>query len=436
MRLRFIFFALYGATAACSSSDFSLGGETDAAASDANGIDTSVADDSGAPDSLPDARLDAPPPDAAPGCVPVDHTTLTVFVDAAAPVGGTGSSACPFRTLAQAAGASLGPGINRIVSIRTGTYVETATIKVRSRETYKSDGSGLVKVSGNGAAICASGEACTFQLDAGATLDGLLVEGGTAANGIVASGASGTPPLIKNTAVKGAPKDGIVVLGVGASLGPNTHADSNGWSGVMIRNGKVAVNGAGNTFDGNKGGFYIGSTYVAGSGIHVRSGTGLFVDGGASANNNSTGVWFDAGGSSGTQTISQLSAMGNRGSGVFVSKGWQVVFRKSYLNKNGSYGLMVSYDTTTSVDLGTAGAVGGNTFGTAASRNSKAGIFFCRSKAGTQAAEGDTWSACPPTQAPVLNCDTAPVSYVDVAYSPEVVGDGNPLVVPTACGSS
>lgn len=446
MRLRFIFVLLCGATSACSSSEFSVAAGSDAGSADgATMTDTGMVEDSGVvttdaepppADALTDSRPD-PALDAGAGCVPISQTTPTVFVNAAAPDGGTGSAACPFRTLAQAASAPLGPSVNRIVSIRTGTYVETATIRVRPRETYKSDGSGLVKVSGNATTACASGDPCTFQLDGTAALEGILVEGGTAANGIVAAAMSGSPPLIKSTTVKNAPKDGIVVLGLGAALGPNTHADANGWSGLIVRNGKASVSGVGNTFDGNKGGYYVGSTYIPGAGIYVRAGAGLFVDGGSSAsNNNASGVWFDAGGASGSNTISQLTAIGNKGSGVFVSKGWQVVFRKSYLNKNGGYGLMVSYDATTSVDLGTTGAPGGNTFGTATSRNVKAGIFLCRSTADAQIAEGNVWGACPPTQLLVANCDASPTSYVDVAYAPEVAGDGSPIATPVACGSS
>lgn len=44
-----------------------------------------------------------------------------------------------------------------------------------------------------------------------------------------------------------------------------------------------------------------------------------------------------------------------------MSKGWQVVFRKCYLNKNTQFGLSVSYDgTPNQVDLGTTGSLGGH----------------------------------------------------------------------------
>jgi len=432
MRLRFILLWAPLGIAACSSSDFAVNAENDGATSDTS---TSASDTNTTP-SADAVSEDSATVVADGGCAAIDHSATTVFVDANAELGGKGSSGCPFRTLAEAASAPLGSGVTRVVSVRTGTYNETSIIQVRTGESYRSDGSGLVKVSGKSTAMCASGDSCTFQLAAGAALDGLLIEGGTAANGIVASATAGNPPLIKNTTVKAAPKDGIVVLGVGASLGPNTHADANGWSGMMIRAGRVSVAGLGNTFNGNKGGVYIGSTYVAGSGIHVKGGAGLSIDGGTQANSNANGIFFDAGGSSGTQTISQVTAASNRSIGVHVAKGWQVLFRKSNLNNNGTYGLLVSFDEATSVDLGTTGMPGGNIFGGSTVRNGKAGIFLCRSrKTASLIAEGNNWVACPPTQGAVGNCDTAPSAYVDVAYVPEInaTDSVDPLALPTAC---
>lgn len=430
MRLRFIFVWSLATTAACSSSDFSLSEGADAATDTATGSTDGVANE--------DTRTVEPHVDGG-ACDDVNLATVTVYVDAAAAPGGTGASGCPFRTLAEAANAPLSIGTARVVSVHAGTYVETAPLKVRPGETYRADGSGLVKVIGNGTTSCATSDSCTFQLDTSSTLDGITIEGGSAANGIVVAAMSGLAPVIKNTTVRAAPKDGIVVLGVGATLGPNTHADANAWSGMMIRNGRVVVTGVGNTFDGNKGGTYIGSTYVAGSGIHVRGGAGLFLDGGTTTNNNANGVFFDAGGASGTQTISQLTATGNRAIGVHIAKGWQVVVRKSYLTKNTGYGLLVSYDTTTTVDLGTVASPGGNTFGTPSARNGKAGIFLCRSPlTGAQTAEGNTWAACPPTQTAVGSCDTFPASYTDVAYAPESSMSTylNPIAIPAACTAS
>jgi len=426
---------------ACSSSDFTIappqGSDTGTGTAD-------VATDSGAGvdaggDAVADA-LDAVVLDGGGSCgEPVKPATTTVYVDAAAAAGGNGSAACPFRTLAEAAGTPNGAG-PRTVLIHAGTYPEVVPIKVRSAEVYRADGSGAVKVVGKGTTPCAasSGDSCTFQLDANSKLDGLTIEGGSVANGVVASGGTAAPqPSLVNTTVRSMLKDGVVVLGVGAKFGPNTHIDGNAYSGVMVRNGRVDVTGIGNTFDGNKGGTYIGATYVSGSGIHVLKGASLFVDGGATANNNHTGVFFDAGGAGGVQTLSQLTATGNRSMGVFIAKGWQVTLRKCTLNKNTLYGLSVSYDSTTLLDIGGAD-MGNNVFGLASAKNGKAGLFLCRSpKTGSQQANGCSFGSCPPTQAAVANCDAVPAAYVDVAYSPDITGGESvdPLALPSPCGS-
>ncbi len=454
----------------CSSSEFGLGVPADdvGTADGAGGADTVAPDttpgDVGAGDTRPvdaapppDVSPDvsppdvSPPPDAippidgGPPCDSVTLTTTTVYVDNTAPAGGKGTASCPFRTLAEAAASPLGAGVVRTVSVRTGVFFEVTPIKIRGGETYRSDGSGPVKVVGNGTASCGivSSDSCTMQLDAGSTLDGFTLDGGTAANGLVTIATTTPAPVVKNTTVKNMPKDGIVVTGSGASFGPNTRADTNGWSGVMLRGGQLNVNGTGNGFDGNKGGYYLGgtSTYVAGSGIHVLKGAGLFVDGGCSANNNHTGVFFDAGGGSGTQTLSQLTAVSNRSSGVFIAKGWKATVRKCYLNKNAQYGLMLSYDgvIVNPLDLGVTGSLGANIFANTGTKNGKGAIFLCRSpKTGVQVAEGDTWTSCAPTQVQVANCDAMPTSYADVVYSPEASGTEyvNPVAVPSTCTSS
>jgi len=430
---------------ACSGADFAVApGNPES--------DTGASPDAQTPDSSPtDARADVPtnldstppPPfdSGPPTCTPVYESTAHVYVDAGAPAGGKGSNGCPFRTLVEAAAAPFG-AIDRIVHVHAGTYTEASPIKVRPRETYQSDGTGLVKVIGGGSTPCAlPPDSCTFQLDAASVLDGFLVEGSAVANGIVAYGTTGTPPVVKNTTVKGAAKDGIVVMGVGASFGPNTHADLNAWSGVMVRAGRLNVNGIGNGFDNNQGGKWIGSTYVHGSGIHVLASAGLFIDGGATANGNQNGIFFDAGGGPGDQTVSQVTATKNRSVGLFVTKGWKIAVRKSILNSNGMYGLSVSFDgTVNQLDLGpTTLSKGGNVFGTASVKNGKAGINFCHAPAtGMQKAEGNTWGNCPPTQSQLANCDAVPGSYVDVAYASDSTDSIylNPLGIPIACTTS
>lgn len=431
--------------AACSSSDFSVGSATDSAATDSS-TDTGVpldgdldASDAPVRDSVADGVVDAPiGVDGGPGCTAVGPTSTAIYVDAAAPAGGTGAPGCPVRTLAEAAAIPLG-AVDRVVNVHAGSYGELVPIHVRPREAYRSDGTGAVKVAGKGTIGCGvtTGDSCTFQVDAGSMLDGLTIEGGTAAYGIVTSSVVGTSqPTIRATTVRNMNKDGIVVLASGLRVQADSHVDANAWSGVMVRAGRLDVSGTNITFDNNKGGFYLGSTYVQGSGIHVLSGGGLFVDGGVSASGNQAGVVFDAGGGGGTQTLSQLNASGNRSVGVFVAKGWQVTVRKSIVLKNGNFGLFVSFDGSTSIDLGPTGTAGGNQFGGSSTKNGRAAIFFCKSrKTGTHQADGNSWGNCPPSQLAVANCDTLPSSYADVAYVPEVsaVEYANPLASPTSC---
>lgn len=430
---------------ACSSSDFSVGSATDGAVDDTGtgsdtgtGTDTSVTLDGSGDVPGPDVAPEVPILDGGPGCTPVASTTATIYVDGAALAGGTGAAGCPVRTLAEAAAIPLGP-VDRVVFVHAGSYSETVPIRVRPRETYRADGTGVVKVAGKGSLGCgaAAGDSCAFLMDAGSMLDGLTVEGGTVANGIVTSAVPGaSQPLIRATTVRSMAKDGIVVFAAGLRVQADSHVDANAWSGVMLRAGRLDVSGTNITFDNNKGGFYVGSTYIQGSGIHAFTGTTLFVDGGVSASGNNAGVVFDAGGGGGTQTLSQLNASGNRSVGVFVAKGWQVTLRKSILLKNSNFGLVASFDSSTVVDLGSTAAAGGNQFGSSSSKNGKAGIFFCKSrKTGTHQADGDSWGNCPPTQVSVANCDTAPASYADLAYAPEASTAEyvNPLAPPTSC---
>ncbi|MBK7398288.1 MAG: hypothetical protein IPJ34_18835 [Myxococcales bacterium] len=145
-------------------------------------------------------------------------------------------------------------------------------------------------------------------------------------------------------------------------------------------------------------------------------------------------------GPSGAQKVTGLVAKGNQGGGLTVRPQSNLVLRKSTLTKNGSYGLWLAYNATQSnvFDLGTAvgGAPGGNVFGGASEKNSKVGIFLCQSgKTASQAAEGDSFSVCPPSQALVANCDQFPSSYHDVGYVPAgTVGTtlgANPMVAAT-----
>lgn len=435
---------------ACSSGNFEVAepASDTGAALDDGGDDAPVIE----PDTG-NGVVDAPTPvdatDARPvvdaSCPEITAYSPDVYVNASAGAGGNGSIGCPFAKLAQAAATPLASGIDRIVHVQAGSYVATTGIKIRARETYRGEG-GFAKFQvGAGAALCPpAGVGCAVLMDASSTISYFILDGGGVPTGIVANGtgSSETRPQIRNTAVKSMVRDGIVVFGAGAKLGPNAQATDNTWSGLVVRGGYVSIDGGGNAFDRNKGGFWSGATFIPGSGIHVYAGT-LFVDNGASASNNHTGVTFDDSGFSSTQQIlSQIDILSNRTHGVVVNKDWtKLQVRKATINKNQLAGLYLVYNdgATNDFDIGlhATTAPGNNVFGTSLAKNLKAALYLCRSgPTGSLFAERNTWLTCPPTHLQVANCDTVPTSYADVVFVPGPSAGttaGNPLAIPTVC---
>lgn len=420
----------------CSSANFDVGSSGDTAIEDAaSSADTAeevfVGDDDGP------IATDA-------GCAPVDHATVDVWVDSGASPGGGGAAGCPFRTLAEAASAPFNGTVDRVVHVRAGTYDERSVIKVRSRETYRAE-DGVAKIYASGTGACApSTETCAFLIEANAMLDGLWIEAVGVSHGVVVNSTSSVAPVVKNTTVRSARKDGVVVFGASATFGPNAHVDANGWSGLVMRgSGRLNVTGVGNSFDGNKGGIWSGGTFIPGAGIYMVSGN-IFLDGGATANANYVGVLFDWTASSvAQQTLSQLTAQSNRNAGVVVSKGWsKVSLRKCLLTKNANVGLRLEWDAgrTNDFDIGEAGSPGSNVLGGPTYKNGRAGLFLCGAgPTGSYSAEVNQWSACPPPQQMLNSCDALPTAYTDVAYVPHpTVGasaGANPLAAPTLCST-
>jgi hypothetical protein len=276
-------------------------------------------------------------------------------------------------------------------------------------------------------------------LEGGAAIDGFVVDAASVDNGIFAYSTTAAP-AIKSTTVRNARKDGVVIFGTSASIGPNTHIDSNGYSGLVMRGvGRLDVVGPGNSFDGNLGGKFVASAFVQGAGIYVVSGQ-VFIDGGATASRNHIGVLFDrnAVGVAPEQTVSQLTAQSNRESGIVVGKGWnKFTLRKSTLTKNTSYGLVLEWGGTRANAFDIGSSIGGNVFGGVA-KNGKAGVLLCGSPAtGALRGEGDYWSICQPTQQMLNTCESVPTVYVDVAYVPHpAVGATaglNPLAYASTC---
>ena len=272
------------------------------------------------------------------------------------------------------------------------------------------DGPAKTTISASGAG---AGGTCAVHVQGGGTLDGFTVvsPGG---DGIRATAA--TPaPVVKNVSAIGSKTNGIVALGA-IELGPNIVASNNGGQGVSSTgaSGVVHIIAGANAFQSN-----------AANGIDMEGATLVF-EGGTAQSNGFNGVRFGLAGALGTtSTITGLVSKNNN-TGISSFGGQSLKIRSSNLLTNKSYGLLYNYAAGYTLDLGLASDLGGNTFGgaTVATRNPSAGIYLCNSGgAGTQAAQGDTFAACPPTQTAVATCGAAPAAYADVAYFPAVAGD-------------
>jgi hypothetical protein len=92
------------------------------------------------------------------------------------------------------------------------------------------------------------------------------------------------------------------------------------------------------------------------------------------------------------------------------------------------------------LDVGTTASAGNNKFAGpgVSDKNIRAGLCFQQSGATqTQAAEGNTWRACPPSTRKI----TGPFcvsnnTYADIAYVPAVSTSSSPVMPPAACTAS
>ena len=368
-----------------------------------------------------------PPPDGA-ACAPLASGATDVYVDKRYTGGGsTGTAACPFLTIQAgitAAGALTGTRTVHVAGDAAGLiYSEVGSVLVNHNIILQGDGPLKTTISATG--TCGGGM-CAVVVEGGGTLDGFTVisPGG---DGILTAVAS-PAPVVKNVSANGSKGNGIVALG-SVELGPNIIANKNGGQGVAANGGGlVHVNAAGaggsNAFDSN-----------GANGINVEAGATLKFEGGLASGNGFNGIRL-AGLSPASvvsHSIAGLTATGNKNTGVSAFNGQTVKIRRSSMVTNGNLGLFYAYSGTSTLDIGVTTDKGGNTFGgaTVATRNGKAGIYLCKSRGlGTQPAESDSFSVCPPTQTSLPGCDTAPSSYTDVAYVPAIVGDP---VVATTC---
>jgi hypothetical protein len=411
--------------AACGSSTFSSSQVTDipgaggSVAGGSGGADNggNTASGGAAPD---DGGAGATLPDGSP-CVPLASDATDVYVDqrftGTAP---TGVAACPFATIADGLSAAANLAGTRTVHVAGATpalvYNEATRVLVGANVVLLGAGPTMTTISASGAG---AGGVCAVHVEGGGTLDGFTVvsPGG---DGVRAD--TSTPaPVIKNVWASGSKNNGIVALGP-VELGPNIVASKNGGQGLSSTSatGIVHVAQGTNAFDGN-----------GANGIDMEGAT-LAFEGGSATGNGFNGIRFGVAGALGaTHTVTALVAKNNN-TGISSFGGQNLKIRSSTLVANRFEGLLYNYADGYTLDLGTAGDAGGNTFGgaAAATRNVKAGIYLCKSRgAATQPAGGDLFATCPPTQTSFTGCDVAPGAYTDVAYAPAA---GDPVVA-VAC---
>jgi len=422
---------LVASSISCSGADFAVDdGVQDAGDDTIADLGTDSPGDSASDAIGPDTT---PPPGDAP-CSPLPTGAGDVYVDKRyAGKSPTGTVTCPFTTIQEGitAAAKL-PGL-RVIHVAGDSggglvYNETGSLFIDHNVTLRGDGPGRTIIVASG--VCGSTN-CAINLSGAATLDSFTVTN-PSGDGVLA-GTTAPAPIIRNVTAENSKANGIFAQGA-IELGPNVSANKNGLAGVYSPAGatgilRVAASGGANAFDFN-------GTH----GINVEGAAVLNFEGGTASNNTNHGVRLTGpvvttgGGTPTIHSITSLTAKKNGGAGIAAFTGQSIKLRSSILTNNIVYGLAFSFALGSSLDLGLAGDKGGNLFGGASgtNKNGKAAIRLCNSRGtATQPADGNTWSACPPTQTGLSSCDPAPTSYFDVAYSSS---GGDPVVTSSCTG--
>lgn len=355
--------------------------------------------------------------DAGPApCSPLPSDATDVYVDKRYSGGTpTGTKRCPYTTILAGTAAVGTLSGTRIVHVAGDTppvvYQEAGAVPVNTNVSLRGDGPAKTTIVASGP--CGT-RTCAVMVNGGGTVEGFTVMP-SSGEGIVTA-LTAPAPIVRNVTVTGAAASGIVAFGA-IELGPSIVLTKNAAQGLASTGaGLVHIVGAGvsNAFDNN-----------GANGINIEGAT-LTFDGGSTSGNGLNGIRFGAAGSvTTTHTVTGLVATKNRNTGISAFSGQNLRLRSSSLLTNGSSGLLYVYVAGYSLDLGIATDVGGNSFGvaTVAARNTRAGIYLCNSRGlGTQPAEGDAFSACPPTLTALTACDVLPPSYTDIAYVAAVAG--------------
>lgn len=396
MRIRFVSLASLLLASACSGSNFEVPATDDGGTSDSATSDSVVAGDACAPPADPD----------------------TIYVDARATTPGTGTAACPLKTVREglAAIAAL-PSGKRTLKIAGGTaaaplvYDESTQLVVKGQTSVVGDGPERVTITGGGA--CGS-FSCVMVLEGGASLEGVTVDA-KIGNGLSLTPAAFTNVTVKNTVVtnaKGTMTAGARINGAGVvELGPAFRALKNEWQGVLVENvfslRVVSGGSTPNAFNENTGG------------IGVIKGM-LDFGGGEVAKNSEYGLYLA---STPRHSVQNLDAHDNAVAAISLEPGAGLKLRNSKVVKN-RVGLFVRFGLTVDIDLGTSVDAGKNVLGGADDKNERAAICFQQSRETRINAQANKWSACPPTVAPIPpggGCDSLS-SYQDVYYTAATTG--------------
>ncbi|MBI2395182.1 MAG: right-handed parallel beta-helix repeat-containing protein [Deltaproteobacteria bacterium] len=404
--------------AACSSGDFAVagepgadgGGEAGLDAGQDGGDDAPLPSDGSTPDTTPAG--DVAPVEVGPTC-PVVSNPTEIWVDLASTTAtSNGTSACPFKQIADAVTfantLSIAP---RTIRVKAGHYNEVVALKLRQGIKLLGAGAATTTLSGGGnCTSSATGFWCIVRVEGGATLDGFTIDAGPTAKHGVVTGETGTAgyPVVRNVKISGAVGDGNTgILSMsGSQLGPNVESTGNRYGLVIWGNQIVKVVNGANRFDDNS---IIGINH---------EGTGQLIFEGGSVSGNPVGIKLGdvTTTTPANNTITSAIVRDNTEVGLLVGAHASAKVRGSAFT-GGKVGIAVVYGSTNIVDLGASSSdLGGNDFGNATTRNSKAGLCVGVTRAAALPALGNKWPACSPTVqnlGTVTSCDSVP-SYADV----------------------
>jgi len=349
-----------------------------------------------------------------------------VYVDQASLNASVGTQAWPFHSIREATTLTAPRRATlRTIHVAAGNYNESGLVTVGDRVTLAGAGESLLTVTGGGACVFAA-TTCTVTVQGAGKLTGATVTSTTGYPVEIAPGANGA--TIDHVTARGAPQDGFYVRAT-ATLS-NVSALNNtrfGMTGRSITASPITITVTNGTFKGNQMG-----------GVSVDRLASLTFTGGAVESNGLDGI--DLGDSSlaaGARqfTVSNLSVKSNLGYGIAVAGTGSLKLRGTTMLGNEA-GLVFAQSAGNQLDVGTSADAGNNVFGgVSPGNNAREGLCIEQSGAtGGQAAEGDTWSKCPPSsgKSPSSTCHGIN-TYVDVGYVPVSVTSGSPVAAPASC---